>query len=155
MKTTTGYSSLIRCSTLILLLGCLQFTSCGSSNSDPAPTPTKTPAELATTKLTSSPWKVSSVSVDGVDKTSLFTNFNITFTASNYTQTNGGPVWPSGSWSFTDANATAFNRGDGISVQLTTLTETSLVMSLAWNKNTLGSGRVESIKGQHVFAMGK
>jgi hypothetical protein len=64
-------------------------------------------------------------------------------------------VWPSGSWSFTDANATAFNRGDGISVQLTTLTETSLVMSLAWNKNTLGSGRVESIKGQHVFTMGK
>jgi hypothetical protein len=155
MKTTTRNSILIELSvSLLFLLACSNLISCGSSNSDPAPT-TKTPAELATAKLVASPWKVNTVTVDGVDKTTLFTNFTITFAASSYTQTNGGPVWPSGSWSFTDANATAFSRGDGISVQLTTLTENSLVMSLTWNKKTFGPGRIESIIGQHIFTMGK
>jgi len=126
------------------------FTGC-SKGSDAAPSQ----ADQVKATLMASPWKIKTMTVDGVDKTSLFTNFSITFSATGYTTTKGGPVWPTtDSWSFTDASATAFNRGDGITVQLLEATTSSLKMSFAWNKNTFGPGRVESVSGQTVFAMG-
>lgn len=128
---------------------------CSSGGGDD-PAPEKTAAELTTAKLTASQWKVGSVTVDGVDQSALFKSFNITFTATSFSTTNGGVVWPSSSnWLFTDANATGFSRNDGITVQLQEITDSSLKMSLAWSKNTLGPGRIESVKGQHVFTMGK
>jgi hypothetical protein len=131
------------------------LSSCGGGGGEPEPSL----QEKAKQNLTASPWKVISVTVDGVDKTSLFTGFTITFTSApsfNYTTTNGGAVWPSsGGWSFSDSDGKALNFSGVLPIQLTTLTETSLVMSFAWNKNTFGSGRSGSIKGNHVFTMGK
>jgi hypothetical protein len=140
---------------IVFLFACSQLISCGGGGGDD-PTPEKTKAEEVTAKLTASQWKVGSVTVDGVDQSSLFKNFNITFSSTNFTTTNGGVVWPASSnWSFTDTNATGFSRSDGITVQLQEITDTSLKMSMAWSKNTLGPGRIESVKGQHVFTMGK
>jgi hypothetical protein len=140
---------------IAFLVACSQFMSCGSGGGDD-PAPEKTAAELTTAKLTAGQWKVGSVTVDGVDQSALFKSFNITFTATSFSTTNGGVVWPASStWSFTDANATGFSRSDGITVQLQEITDSSLKMSMAWSKNTLGPGRIESVKGQHVFTMGK
>ncbi len=137
---------------IAFLFGCLQFMACGGGD-DPVPSK----SEEVTTKLTAGVWKVGTVTVDGVDQSALFKNFSITFTTSGFTTANGGVVWPASSnWSFTDANATAFTRvADGLTVQIQEVTDTSLKMSMTWSKNTFGPGRIESIKGQHLFVMGK
>lgn len=146
------YPILISCSVLIM---CLLISSCGKDTALSA-------GEQAIAKLTASSWKVVSVTVDGVDKTTLFTGLTITFskTSSNggsYTTANGGAVWTgSGQWTITDMNTAGFIvRGDNLEVQLNELLPASLTMTLDWNKNTFGPGRVASIKGKHVFAMGK
>ena len=133
---------------ITLLIACSLFQACKKEA-------TLTPAQQVAAILTASPWKVQSVTVDGASS-SLFTNFTITFGASTFTTVNGGEVWPSSSsWVFTDVNASAFTRGDGLTVQLTEVTSTSLKMRLTWSKNTFGPGRVSSISGQHNFVMGK
>lgn len=138
---------------IAFLFACLQFMACSKSSNDPAP---KTQAEQVTTKLTASQWKLSGVTVDGTDQSALFKSLTISFSTSGFTASNGGLVWPSSNtWSFTDSNATTFLRGDGITVSIQEITDTSLKMSLAWSKNTLGPGRTNSIKGQHLFTMGK
>ena len=132
------------------------FASCGGK--DPAPSV----GDKAISNLVTSPWKIVSVTIDGVDNTSLFTGFTITFTkatsnAGSYTAVNGGLVWPtSGQWTIVDMNtAGSFLRNDGIEVQLLEVTATSLKMSLIWGKNTFGPGRIGSVSGQHIFTMGK
>jgi hypothetical protein len=139
--------------------------SCGGSEPEPEPTA----AEAAVINLTNSAWKVNSVTIDGVDKTSMFTNLSITFTPTSttngkpsslngsFTAVNGGLVWPaSGTWSFPNtADGNNVLRGDGVSLQLTELTATTLKISLAWSKTTFGTGRSAGLKGQHVFTMGK
>jgi hypothetical protein len=160
------YSFLMVASLLLVSVIVLFLSSCGGKGSDPAP-PELTAAEKAVQNLVASPWKVAAVAVDGADKTALFTGFTITFSPSstingkpsfngNYSTTNGGVMWPNGSWTIGDINlAGSLQRGDGLTVQLTDVTATTFKMSLAWNKNTFGPGRVESIKGQFVFSMGK
>lgn len=106
--------------------------------------------------LTSGAWKVKTVTIDGVDKTSAFLGLSLTFTATSFTSTNGGVIWPaSGTYTFTDANATAIKRNDNLEVQIQEATTASLKLALNWTKTTLGSGRVESTSGQHVFSFTK
>ena len=115
-----------------------------------------TVTEVTTQQLTSHPWKVSVVTVDAVDKTSLFTNMTLTFTASGYTTTNGGPVWPaSGTWKFVDGAARKIIRNDDLEITITEITDTSLKFSLTWNANTFGSGRTSSVAGNHLFTLTK
>jgi hypothetical protein len=157
MKSIRTFSSILIACTCVVFLGfALVLSSCGGAGGD-EPEPSAT--EKAIKNLTTSPWKVVSVTVDGTNQSALFTGLHIEFRSQpsfSYTATNGGMVWPStGGWSFTDNTATVINRGDGLTIQITNLTETSLVMSLAWTKNTFGGGREGSIGGQHVFTMGK
>lgn len=129
----------------------VHLTGCGGN--DPAPLSKQ---EEVTTKLTAATWKVQSVMVGGIDKSSVYPDLNLTFTDTGFTSTNGEAVWPaSGTWSFTDANATAITRDDGLTVTLQEVTDTSLKLALTWNKTTLGPGRVASVSGQHVFSFGK
>lgn len=133
--------------TLLLVIG-----SCGD---DPPPTPEETEVEKAT-KLLAGTWTVQNVTVDGTDRTSLYKDVRITFSGSNITATNGGVVWPaSATWRFADDTAKTIARGDGITMAVNELTANKLVVSFAWAKGTLGSGRVESVAGQHVFTFGK
>lgn len=141
----------------------LFISSCGGGSE---PEPQQTAAELAATNLTNSAWKVTSVTIDGVDKSNMFTNLSIKFNASSnlngqasldgsFTATNGGVVWPaSGSWNIS-SDGRSLTRGDGVAIQLTDITSTSLKMSLAWSQTTFGTGRSEGLKGQHEFSMGK
>lgn len=153
----------------LVLMFVLLLSSCGGDGgTDPTPEPEPTAGEKVLINLVASAWKMKSVAVDGVDKSSLFTGLTISFTSSassngkptafsgSFTTTNGGPVWPaSGNWTITDQTTGASLSRDGLAIQLTEVTESSLKMSLNWNKDTFGPGRVESIKGQHVFTMGK
>lgn len=126
-----------------------QLESC--SKTEPKPTETK----VVKGKLTNSTWILQDVTVDGVDQTAVYQGLTINFTETTYTTTNGGLVWPaSGTWSFTDGTATTIKRDDGMEVGVG-VTDTSLKLTLTWAKATLGTGRVGSVKGLHVFTMKK
>jgi hypothetical protein len=154
----------IRVAALVAIVpALLMFSSCGG---DPEPEPTA--GEVVLTNLVGGQWKVGSVTVDGMDKSSLFSNLTITFASSqtadgkpvafngSFTTTNGGPIWPaSGNWTITDPTVgTNLSRSDGVVVQLTEVTASQLKFNLAWGKNTFGSGKVGSVKGQHSFTLG-
>ena len=133
---------------ILALLAITLFSSCDKPVTPP------TPEEITSALLTASgvTWKIQDVKVDGVDKTSLFTGLTLKFTAGSFTTTNGGPVWPaSGTWMFTSDQATTIRRNDNIEVQVQ-VTATSLKLTLAWDKDTIGPGRSKSVHGQHVFS---
>jgi hypothetical protein len=137
---------------IIAVVAIALLANCGN-NSD-APLPSK--QEEVKAVLTASPWKVNTVSVDGVDKTVTYKDLGITFTGTSFTSVNGAAIWPaSGTWTFTSATATAFTRDDGLVVTIQEATATSLKLGLTWNKNTLKTGRTESISGAHVFSFSK
>jgi hypothetical protein len=74
------------------------------------------------------------------------------FTATNYTTTNGGVVWPaSGTWTFTDDTAKKIRRNDNLEITLTEITDASLKLTLSWTAGTFGLGRVSSVAGIHSF----
>lgn len=124
---------------------------CGSNDA-----PTVSKQDQVKAILTASPWRVNTVSVDGVDKTLTYKDLGLTFTDNGFTSVSGGPIWPaSGNWSFTTAEATAIRRDDGQEVTIQEATAASLKLALTWNKNTLGPGRTESVSGQHVFSFRK
>jgi len=133
----------------VLGLSMLMYSSC---DGDPGETQTK--QEEVTEMLVGKTWKVQSVAVDNVDKSSLFTGMAISFSNTGFTVTNPGPVWPaSGTWSFTSDEATFFKRNDNVEVKVEP-TATTLKLTLSWTKTTLGPGKVASVAGQHVFTFG-
>jgi hypothetical protein len=107
-------------------------------------------------KLIAGTWNIGSVMVDGTDKTSVYPNLKLTFTSAGFTSLNGGVIWPaSGTWTFTSADATAFTRNDGLVVTIQEVTATSMKLALAWDKTTIGPGRLSSVAGQHIFTFAK
>jgi hypothetical protein len=138
---------------LALCLFVAVLTACGGDDGPVTPTPT--PADEARTKLTSGAWNLQSVTVDGTNRTSVYAGMTLSFTATNFSTTNGLPVWPaSGSWSFANSEGTAITRGDGMAIQVTGLTTSSLQLQLVWDKTTYGPGRSESVDGTHVYTFG-
>jgi len=100
--------------------------------------------------LKSTTWKLNRVTIDGVDKTNDYTGMTLKISDGTYTSTNGEPVWPaSGTWKLID-NTTA-ERDGSEAVHINGVTETSLTLSLDWQKTTLGEGRLSSIKGAYSF----
>lgn len=106
--------------------------------------------------LKSNTWKMQSVQVDNVDKTSVYAGFTLSFTDVNYSTTKGGGVWPaSGTWTFVDDTGKKIKRNDNLEVTITEISNTSLKLSLSWAAGTLGPGRTESVAGNHVFSFVK
>lgn len=133
---------------LVILITTLIFSSCGSKD----PSPKETNIKL----LTNGTWTINSVKVSGVDKTNLFTGMTITFTETDYTAVNGGPIWGSSqSWSFIDNSAKSFSISSGVEVDIIELTGTSLIIELTWDKTTLDGGRTKSVEGRHEFIFTK
>jgi hypothetical protein len=153
MKTTFNIKTITACSLKLaacgLLFSIITLQSCGKKN-DPIPVTEQTKAILR-----ANTWKMTNVTVDGTDKTSVYTGLTLSFTDTDYTTTNGGVVWPgSGTWSFADATGKLITRSDGLSITVEEAIATSLRLKLTWNKTTLG-GRTESVGGVHVFSFGK
>jgi hypothetical protein len=107
--------------------------------------------------LSSHDWKLQSLTVDGVDKTSMYPGMTLSFTATSYSSSNGTPVWPQiGTWSFPGGtDATTILRDDQIEVHVDQIRDDHLELSLTWNKDTFGSGRTSSIRGRHTYVLGK
>jgi hypothetical protein len=143
------YSVYTLFATVAVVFSLALLSSCGPD--DP------TGKEKNTKIISSGTWVISSVMVDGVDKSDLFTGFTLEFnSAGTYSSTNGEPVWKaSGTWSFKDNSGQVFLRDDGKEVTLGTITETALVLNMNWDKTTLGSGRSRSVSGNHTFTFTK
>jgi hypothetical protein len=151
MKALTSLATRISLSVLALIF--ISFFSNCDSGSD---NPTLSKQDQVKALLTASPWKVNTVSVDGVDKTITYKDLVLTFSSTGFTSASGGAVWPaSGTWSFNSADATAIKRDDGLEVTIQEATATSLKLGLTWNKTTIGQGRTNSVSGAHVFSFSK
>ena len=149
MKTIHIIKSII--SFIVLIAVAMALGSCKGSGADPEPKE----SDRVTALLVSGQWKLKSLTIDGVAKSS-FPNLAITFTSSAYTASNGDPVWPSsGSWTFTDDTAKSIMRSDQTLVTIESIDANNLTLSLTWTKATIGPGRSASVAGTHVFAMGK
>jgi len=137
-------------SVTIIFCGLLVLQSCGGKGSDPSP------ADQMKTIFTSGTWNLQTVSVDGVDKSSVYTGLTVRFTEGNFTTTNGRVVWPaSGTWQFTDDTGKNITRGDGLAISIEEAITSKLVLKLTWSQTTLGQGRSNSVKGVNIFTFGK
>ena len=134
--------------TLLVLSNFLFLASCDKPKVVPE-------SERVTSLMKSSSWNIQSVTVDAVSNTS-FKNMTLVFTGTAYNTTNGGVVWPSsGTWAFTNETAKVIKRDDGVEVNIDAISETSMTLSIAWSKTTLGNGRGNSVKGKHIFTLKK
>ena len=85
-----------------------------------------------------------------------YDGLKLSFNNGGFTSVNGRGVWPAtGTWSFTDDSGKAFKRGDEALVDIVSISETNLTLSLDWAKTTVGPGRSLSVPGKHVFSMTK
>ncbi len=106
--------------------------------------------------LESTGWKINAANVDGVDQISTYAGLVLNFSGSNYTSANGGVVWPaSGTWKFSDDSGKNIERNDGLKIIVTQATTSTLILTFNWDKTTLSSGRVQSVKGQNIFTFQK
>jgi len=150
MKKTHKFNQLI---SLILLIGIMGIYS-GCSGEDETPEPTA--QEVATANLTSGPWRLNTVTVDGNNQTSVYEGLTLSFTPNGYSTTNGGIVWPaSGTWTFQNEAATMIKRSDDVDITIQELTLERMRLSFFWDTTTFKSGRSFSIEGQHVFTFTK
>jgi hypothetical protein len=128
----------------------LSLTSC-KKDDDPSAT------EKKLNLLTANGWSLTRVTVDGVDKTSLFEGLTLNWNEDNtFTVQNGGVIWPgSGTWSFTDGTGqvlfVSLTSLEDAEVTIETLNETTLIISLHWDETTIGHGRTKSVEGDHIF----
>ena len=142
-------------SIIFLIAIVVVFDSCKGGGDDPGPGNNQSESDLVTGLLTASPWKIKSLTIDGVAK-NAYPNLVVTFTKTTFTSTGGVPVWPAtGSWMFTDDTAKFFKRDDQTVVAIESIDQSNLTMSLTWSQTSLGPGRVSSVAGKHVFVMGK
>jgi len=97
-------------------------------------------------------WIVKKVEVDGMDKTSAFSNMTLKFSPGKYTATNGGDVWAdNGTWSYAKNSSTLIIRGDGVQVTISEITEKNLQLNFTWLETTFKGGRIMGIKGNNTF----
>ena len=132
----------------LVLCAVMMTTGCGTS--DPMEL-----VEIVAAQLSSGTWKIQSVKVDGVDKTSSFTNFTLKFSGETFTSTNGNVVWPASGTLVLNGEATAFTRNDGVTVDIDDISDNTLALTLTWTGTTYGPGRVSSVGGEHKFTFTK
>jgi hypothetical protein len=131
---------------LIVLLTAI-LTSCGGDDEEASPQ--NTPA-----LLTAHPWKLSRVTVSGVDKTTVYSGLQLTFSGNSYTAQPSNPIWlTGGSWSLeSETTIRVIPQGqDPLTVTLISISDNALKVSLDWDDTTLDAGRAGSVEGSHVF----
>ncbi len=130
----------------------IHLSGCGSKGEDPVPS---FQDEVKAKMTAPVKWNLLSAQVDGSDKTSVYAGLTISFTDTGYSTTNGRSLWPpSGTWAFVDTDGKRIKREDGTEINVE-VTDTSLILSFTWTKNTLGKGRIVSISGQHILTFGR
>jgi len=153
MKALRILSFLMVTSVLLTYMGC--------KPDDPPPPPV---TDVQFDKL-SKTWKINTVTLDGVDKTSDYTGFQLTFSGTkgtppfNYTTSARPTLSPwkaSGTWDFGAAPETQIIRDKGTADELAVtyaVTEATLTVSFTFN----GAGypaRTSVVKGAWVYTFG-
>ncbi len=123
----------------------------GCHSKDPSPD------SVNSTFLTSGTWLINRVTFNDVDHGSDFIGFTLSFQKTAFSSQNGDPVWPSsGTWKFSNRKATSLVRDDNLEIEILTISNTELKLSLQWSKTTYDhNGRVSSIAGKYVFEFSK
>ncbi len=137
----------------ILVLSMVVYAGCG-----PDDTVEKTAAEIQLDKLKAHSWKATtgSVTKDGGAESSYDT-FTLSFTGTpkdqtasgSYATTNGGEVFPSGTWSFDGTTVSRLVRGTSIKMDIQSVTDTNL--KIAFSLNADGSANGRGLSGNWVF----
>jgi len=98
------------------------------------------------------PWKAVTITKDGVDVTSQFSGFMLTFGANTYSSTSGFvSVWPaSGVWQYYNEDPDTILRDDGVMIFLSPVTDMNL--TLIFTVADTG-GRLAGISGEYIFLM--
>ncbi len=127
----------------------LSTTACGGDD-DP------TAQQLAFEKLSGS-WDLSqggSIVIDGQDASANFTGFAFSFTDGSYSTTNAGDMFrASGTWQWTDEAAQQLSIGDGKTITIVDLTETSFVFSFTSDGNAGAANHGEGIAGNYTITV--
>jgi hypothetical protein len=115
-------------------------------------------------KMEGKTWVISTVTVDGVDRTSDFISLRLILQASNpdnplvsYTVTSNRdprPVWPANG-TMSGLSQTQVKRDDGVVIDVEFPSDTQMTLTFDWTTTDYGSGRAEGIKGRHVFKFTK
>lgn len=106
-------------------------------------------------KAISATWNVQSVTNDGTDVTSQYSDFTLTLsTDKTFRTTNGGNPWPSsGAFDFVDANTVdRVRRSDDVIITISEVTTTGLVLNFSMNNVRSG---IEGITGNFSFSLQK
>ena len=137
----------------VILLSLVVFASCG-----PDDAVEKTQAEEQLDKLKAHTWKATAGSVtrDG-DAETDFDTFTLSFTGTpkdetasgSYSTTNGGEVFPSGTWSFDGTNINRLVRGNSIKMDIQSVNDTNLKIQFSLNADGSANGR--GLSGSWVF----
>jgi len=102
-------------------------------------------------------WSMESVTVDGVDRSTIYEGLTLSFTLSTYTTTNGLPVWPEyGTWRFEDVSARIILRDELIRIEVVEVSPAKLTLKFPWEDTTFGpGGRGNSVAGEHIFTFSR
>ncbi len=147
---------------MVALLGVLiTYSNCGGSK-----TPAPSVQEVQLEKLAKT-WKVTGVTLDGVDKKTDYANFTLTVTgtptATSYSYTTASrpalsPWKASGSWTFgTDPATQIIRDADNATDKLDltySVSDTQLQLNFTFNGNGYANSRSEVVKGVWVFTFG-
>lgn len=146
-------------SLVALVLGLITFSNCGD---DPPPPPSV--ADVQFDKLAKT-WKITTVTLDGVDKTADYTGFQLVLSGTkgsppfNYSTTARPSLSPwkaSGAWEFGAAPETQMIRDKGTTDELPltySVTESTLTISFTFN-GTGYTARTGVVKGNWVYTFG-
>ncbi len=106
--------------------------------------------------LTSVAWGSPVVLVDGVDQSTVYKDFKITFGKDSYVSTGGSPIWKSsGVWEYTDEAKTIFLLDNQTEVKINQLSTDRLELELQWSTTTYKGGRANSVSGKNIFQLKK
>ena len=134
----------------VVLIGVLLVLLQSCKKDDPEPDD----LSVFTNKI-SQTWKVSRATLDDVDVSGSFKNMSITFREDQvYSVANAvSPIWPSnGSFEIIQSGDNQYDikRSDGVMINVTSLTDASVVLELLY---TSKSGRVSEVSGHYKFEL--
>jgi hypothetical protein len=124
----------------------------------PTPTPDVKTQKIGYLKDKSGGWTGSvNVPTGSATTADQWTNFKAVFSESSIT-TSGYPtgcsaVWPSGTYTVNDDVTQITRTADGVVMQVTSLTETSLTVRFTVPDGVVIGGRVQVLSGEYTFTL--
>ena len=135
-----------------IALSMFSLLRCGGDDGPPPE-----PAQQKAFKMLKGTWKISggSIKVGGVDESTQYPGFSLSFTEKNYTSSNGGKLFSeNGSWSWKDKDPEKAKNItlDGKEITITELTASKLVFTFTFSS---GGSVAAGISGNYTVTLSK